>query len=92
MVRVGIRELKDRLSGYLRSVKEGEEVIITERGRAIARIVREPSSEPAIWSSLAPLAAKGLIELPTRSLDRSATQPISLAGTSLTKIIIDDRR
>ncbi len=32
MIRVGVRELKDRLSRYLAAVKEGEEVIVTERG------------------------------------------------------------
>lgn len=38
---VGVRELKAQLSEYLRRVKAGETVIITERGRAIGRIVPE---------------------------------------------------
>ncbi|HEY1410154.1 MAG TPA: type II toxin-antitoxin system prevent-host-death family antitoxin [Promineifilum sp.] len=41
---VGIRELKARLSEYLRQVKAGETVIITEHGRPIGRIVPEPES------------------------------------------------
>ncbi len=36
---VGVRELKARLSAYLRRVKGGATVIITERGRPIGRIV-----------------------------------------------------
>jgi len=36
---VGIRELKSRLSHYLRLVKGGATVLITERGRPIGRIV-----------------------------------------------------
>lgn len=39
--RVGIRELKAGLSEYLRRVKAGETIIITERGRPIGRIVPE---------------------------------------------------
>lgn len=39
--RVGIRELKSRLSEYLRRVKAGETIVITERGRPIGRIVPE---------------------------------------------------
>lgn len=39
---VGVRELKAQLSEYLRRVKAGETVIITERGRPIGRIVPEP--------------------------------------------------
>jgi len=36
---VSIRELKNRLSHYLRLTKAGESVIITERGTPIGRIV-----------------------------------------------------
>ena len=36
---VGIRELRGRLSDYLTRVREGDEVIVTDRGMAIARIV-----------------------------------------------------
>jgi prevent-host-death family protein len=38
-VTVGIRELRENLSTYLDRVKAGEEVVITERGKRIARIV-----------------------------------------------------
>lgn len=41
---VGVRELKAQLSEYLRHVKAGETVIITERGRPIGRIVPEPET------------------------------------------------
>ena len=41
---VGIRELKSQLSEYLRRVKAGETVIITERGQPIGRIVPEPET------------------------------------------------
>jgi prevent-host-death family protein len=36
---VGIRDLRDHLSSWLDEVKEGNELVITQRGRAIARIV-----------------------------------------------------
>jgi prevent-host-death family protein len=39
MKRVGIAELKDRLSEHLRAVEEGDEVIVLDRKRPIARIV-----------------------------------------------------
>jgi prevent-host-death family protein len=42
--KVGIRDLKAQLSEYLRQVKAGETVIITEHGRPIGRIVPEPVS------------------------------------------------
>jgi prevent-host-death family protein len=36
---VNIAELKNSLSAYLRLVRDGEEVVIRDRNRAIARIV-----------------------------------------------------
>lgn len=41
---IGIRDLKAQLSEYLRQVKAGETIIITEHGRPIGRIVPEPES------------------------------------------------
>ena len=35
----GVAELKAKLSQYLQAVKAGEEVIVTEHGKAIARVV-----------------------------------------------------
>lgn len=38
MKTVGIRELKAKLSEYLHSVREGETLAVTDRGKAIARL------------------------------------------------------
>lgn len=38
MKAVGVRELKNRLSEYLRLVKTGEEVLVTDRGEVIAEL------------------------------------------------------
>jgi prevent-host-death family protein len=35
---VGIRQLKDRLSNYLKSVREGEVLVVTDRGEAVAEL------------------------------------------------------
>jgi antitoxin (DNA-binding transcriptional repressor) of toxin-antitoxin stability system len=40
MVEAGVREVKNRLSEYLRRVKAGEEVVITEHGRPVAKLSR----------------------------------------------------
>jgi prevent-host-death family protein len=47
MESVGIRELKTHLSRYLEQVKQGKEVLITERGREIA--VLAPLSAEQRW-------------------------------------------
>lgn len=47
MTKAAVSELKATLSKYLAKVKAGEEVIITERGHAIARLVRYNRSGPS---------------------------------------------
>lgn len=39
MLRIGIRELRQRASEYLKRVRDGEIVEVTDRGRPVARIV-----------------------------------------------------
>jgi prevent-host-death family protein len=36
---VGIRELRNHLSRYVAQVQEGQEIVITDHGKAVARIV-----------------------------------------------------
>ena len=38
MTSVGVRALRDNLSGYLRRVREGELLVITDRGRPIGEL------------------------------------------------------
>jgi antitoxin (DNA-binding transcriptional repressor) of toxin-antitoxin stability system len=47
MKAVGIRELKDRLSEYLRLVRNGEEILVTDRGEVVAEL-RQPSPRVAL--------------------------------------------
>jgi prevent-host-death family protein len=39
MTEVGVRELRNNLSRYLDRIQRGEEVVVTDRGRAIARVL-----------------------------------------------------
>ena len=36
---ISVRELKDRLSEYLREANAGREVVVTSRGKVVARLV-----------------------------------------------------
>ncbi|MGQ0703999.1 MAG: type II toxin-antitoxin system Phd/YefM family antitoxin [Gemmatimonadales bacterium] len=58
---VGVRELKNRLSEYLRLVKQGEQVLVTEHGVVIAEI-RQPSLTAAEqpYPGLANLVRRGV--------------------------------
>jgi antitoxin (DNA-binding transcriptional repressor) of toxin-antitoxin stability system len=44
---VGVRELKNRLGEYLRLVRNGEEILVTDRGEVVAEL-RQPSPRVAL--------------------------------------------
>ena len=58
---VGVRELKNRLSEYLRLVKQGEHVLVTEHGLVIAEL-RQPTLTPdeQRYPGLASLVRRGV--------------------------------
>jgi prevent-host-death family protein len=62
---VGLRELKNRLSEFVREVRSGEPVLITDRGEVVAEIVppARPGTEHAVPSALTTLARRGLLTL-----------------------------
>ena len=43
---VGVRELKDRLSEYLRRVRAGESVLVTDRGEVVAELTPPGQGSP----------------------------------------------
>ena len=91
---VGVKELKNRLTQYLRRTKQGEEVVVTERGRPIALIQPLPKSLTHIISRearLASLAAQGLITLPTRK-PLKRVRLVKVSGIPISKTIVEDRR
>ncbi len=52
--RVGVRDLRQNLSRYLDRVKAGDSLVVTERGREVARLVPSAASvAPALERLLA---------------------------------------
>ena len=90
---VGVRELKNRLTQYLRRTKQGDEVVVTERGRPIALIQAIQSAERAasLDARLARLAAQGVLSLPTRA-PLKRVRPVKVSGRRISKTILEDRR
>ena len=69
MVRISVTELKSRLSEHIRRVKGGEEVIVTERGRAVAVLSPIPASESG-QAELVALVESGLVRPAKLRLDK----------------------
>jgi prevent-host-death family protein len=59
---VGIRDAKIHLSKYLRLVKQGREIILTERGRPIGKIVPMGVNEISLQDRIKNLEESGMLE------------------------------
>ena len=66
-----VSELKARLSGYLEQVKGGEEVVITERGTPVAKLVPLPPAEEPEERRLRRLEREGLVTMSRKRLPRA---------------------
>ena len=65
-----VSELKARLSEYLNHVKTGEEVVITDRGRPVARLIAVRQNRPD-GQRLTRMAKQGLIRVGTGKIPAS---------------------
>ena len=90
MVSVGARELKTRLGTYLRRVREGSVILVTERGRPVAELRPLPKAATDEEEKLLDLAARGLVTLGTARLPQSV-EPVQVRGGSIADTIVEDR-
>ncbi len=76
-VEVGVRELKNNLSRYLERVRAGDEVVVTDHGRPVARLT---PMEPGV-DRLAELVASGVVRAPK---DHTRHRPVRRVRTKAT--------
>lgn len=92
METVGIKEIKNNLSRYLARVKLGEEILITDRGKPVARIIKEDGGKNSIRQTLGPLIAKGVISMPGRAINRKRPPLVDVPGKKASEMVLEDRR
>jgi prevent-host-death family protein len=94
-MRVGLREANRNFSRLVRAVRQGTEVVLTERGRPIARltpIMAEPTThKESAKELLRRLEADGLVRRATKSGSRRRFKPIKISGPPISQTIQDER-
>ncbi len=93
MVTVSISELKNKLSAYIDKVREGETVLVLDRGVPVAQL--EPATRLPDDQRLARLVRKGIIRPakgppPLHLLDEPL--PEAEPGVSVLEGLLEDRR
>jgi len=89
MIEAGIRELKNRVSYYLREVKKGEKILVTEREKVIATIVPVERAEED--SRILSLVQEGFAAW-KGGKPSGSRRPVKIKGKPVSEIVLEDRR
>ncbi len=96
MKTVGVRELKNRLSEYLREVRAGESVLVTDRGEVVAEFSapgQGGQGDPSVPAGLRALARRGIATLGTSGGSGSyKALPRKHLGKRTAAQLLDDER
>jgi prevent-host-death family protein len=93
MLSATISKLKATLSAYMERVKAGEEILVTERGKPIARLVPVSRRDRAIPNHLLDMERAGLVRIGTAKLPKNfwkLPRPNDEASRGL-EILLEDR-
>ena len=91
MRKVGSRELKNRLGTYLRIVRNGSPIQVTDRGRPVACLIPSGSKDGKDETTLARLVTSGVVTLGFGSI--GPHRPARLKkGKTIVEMLAEDRR
>lgn len=85
---VGVRELKARLSEYLRRVRTGDTIVITDHGRPVGRIV--PAEQP-LEARLRAMVEAGTLAWSGQRLEPMVPVAQMHGEHSIADLLIEDR-
>lgn len=86
MKSVAVSDIKASLSRYISSVKGGNEIIITDRGKAVAKLVPVDREEELLPAHLIELERAGLAVIGTQKIPPlfwKRKRPLDAAGKAL---------
>jgi len=92
MASVGIRDLKNKLSRYVRRVAAGERVAVTDRGRVVAELVPPSPGASAGRPGYDRLVAAGVLRPPLEQGDPLADLPALALPRGIAAALIDADR
>ena len=89
--RVGVREAKIHLSRYLKMVKKGAKVIITDRGKPVGKIIPIEPSELSLSERIQRLEEQGIIEPGSDKSQSKLPAPIPVPDAIAQRLLQEDR-
>jgi prevent-host-death family protein len=94
-MRIGLREANHNFSRLMRAVRRGTEVVLTERGRPVARLTRiEALAGPEAESTtelLHRLSDQGLVRRATKAGPLPSWKPRKISGAPIAETVRVER-
>jgi len=87
----GIRDAKMHLSKYLKMVRGGGEVVLTDRGRPVGKIVPIENKDVSLSFRIKTLEDQGLLEIPSQKGRGKVASPIPISGDIAQRFLKEDR-
>jgi prevent-host-death family protein len=89
--RVSIRDAKAGLSHLMKDVAEGAEIIVMNRGKAVARIVPFRDERPALTEWVAAMEREGVVEKLMAKKPRGLPPPLPVPEGAAQRLLEEDR-
>jgi prevent-host-death family protein len=89
-LRIGLREANQRFSRAMKAVKAGREVVLTDRGKAIA-VIKPLARAPGPEQVVRDLEAAGVLQAATRRGPMPPWRPRPLRGVPLAQTVEEER-
>ena len=88
---IGIREARINLSRLIKDVREGMEIVITDRGKPVARLIPAQGTTLSLEERIRNYECCGLIQ-PREGKRKAETAPVELPGEHLKDLIEEERQ
>jgi len=89
--KIGIRDAKVQLSKLLKLVQQGTEVILTDRGRPVGKIVPIENKQLSVKERLKKLEEKGFVREQSSDYYKTLPSPIPLENNLAQRFLNEDR-
>jgi prevent-host-death family protein len=89
MIKIGLREANLHFTKYVKMIKDGKEVILTERGTPIA-VIKPIPQKGGIESKIKSLEEQGLLKGAKKG-KLPVHRPITIRGKPISEVVMEER-
>ncbi|HTY56421.1 MAG TPA: type II toxin-antitoxin system prevent-host-death family antitoxin [Candidatus Binataceae bacterium] len=90
-MRIGLREANQQFSRIMKAVRNGAEVVLTDRGRPVAKLTPIDKLSGPAAGAIRRLEAQGLVRRPLKAGPLPRWKPRKIAGAPISQTLSEER-